>query len=110
MTITERTRPYEILIRQHEDGSIGAHQQVITEVLRDGAVIAADVKVIPLDEAGLTAVIGVAAATALVHIDELAAQLAAVRAERDDLMAALADVAAERDRLAALLPQGSGGA
>lgn len=39
MALTEKTRPYETLIRHNPDGSIGAHHQTITEILRDKVVI-----------------------------------------------------------------------
>lgn len=43
MAITEQTRPYETLIRHNDDGSIAAHHQQISEVVKDGVVIAATV-------------------------------------------------------------------
>lgn len=41
MAITEQTRDYEILIRINADGTVGAQRQTITEIIRDGEVIAA---------------------------------------------------------------------
>lgn len=38
MALTDTTRPYEVLIRYREDGSIAAHRQGIREI-RDGATI-----------------------------------------------------------------------
>lgn len=43
MALTERTRPYETLIRHNANGPVGAHHQTITEILRDGAVVSASV-------------------------------------------------------------------
>lgn len=43
MALTERIRLYEVLIRVREDGSAAAHQQKLSEVLRDGEVISATV-------------------------------------------------------------------
>jgi len=44
MALEERTRPYEFLARWGEDGTLaGAHVQNITEVVKDGVVLAATV-------------------------------------------------------------------
>ena len=43
MAITERTRPYETLIRHNNDGSVSAHHQTIAEVMKDGTVLVATV-------------------------------------------------------------------
>lgn len=58
MALQERTRNYEILIRFNEDGSIGAHRQNISEIIKDGAVIAASVLTPePLTVAELTTIV-----------------------------------------------------
>lgn len=84
MAITERTRPYETLVRHNPDGSIGAHHQRISEVVKDGDVIAASLLAPePLPNAGaadpdLAALIGAAALAAIADADsmrELVAQL-----------------------------------
>lgn len=69
MALTEKTRPYETLIRHNPDGSIGAHHQTITEILRDKVVIQGSVNdPIPLNVAdgkdglNLSEVLGVALA------------------------------------------------
>ena len=42
MAFEERTRPYEFLVRWGENGAIqGAHVALITEILKDGAVVSA---------------------------------------------------------------------
>ena len=43
MALSERTRPYETLIRHKEDGTIGAHHVQITEILRDKVIISATI-------------------------------------------------------------------
>lgn len=40
MALTEKTRPYEILIRIHPDGSVAGQRQTITEVFRDEDLVA----------------------------------------------------------------------
>ncbi|KAA5841984.1 hypothetical protein F2A38_15745 [Pseudomonas chlororaphis] len=41
MALTENTRPYEVLLRIHSDGTVGAQKQSITEISRNGEVITA---------------------------------------------------------------------
>lgn len=43
MALTETTRPYEILIRIHEDGTASGQKQTITEVHRDGVTVMASI-------------------------------------------------------------------
>lgn len=40
MALNENTRPYEILIRIHPDGSVAGQRQTITEVFRDEDLVA----------------------------------------------------------------------
>lgn len=94
MALTERTRPYEVLIRFNMNAAgqqtISAHQLRIHEVLKDGEVISAqELPAEPLDGALVAALVG--------------AQLPDLIAERDALFveaAKLPDLIAERDALA----------
>lgn len=43
MALTETTRPYEILIRIHEDGTVSGQKQTITEVHRDDVTVMASI-------------------------------------------------------------------
>lgn len=88
MALEERTRPYETMIRHNADGTIGAHHIRITEILRDGAVISANVEAAePLavadgkDGLKLSDVLGEALPIALVQIDRLQSELASLRAD-----------------------------
>lgn len=84
MALTERTRPYETLIRHNADGSIGAYHKKITEVLRDGVVIPGAVEgdPIPLAVADgqnglkLSDVLGEAASLALLRVEAVQAEKA----------------------------------
>lgn len=64
MALSERTRPYEYLIRINADLSIGAQKQSLTEVLRDGEVISAIVnapeELTEAEQAAIADLIGVA--------------------------------------------------
>lgn len=92
MALSERTRPYETLIRHNADGSIGAHHLQITEILRDKAIISATIgEALPLAVAEgqnglkLADVIGEAAAAALTQAETLQGLVATLTAERDEL-------------------------
>lgn len=92
MALSERTRPYETLIRHKEDGTIGAHHVQITEILRDKVIISATIgEALPLAVAEgqnglkLADVIGQAAAAALTQVETLQGQVATLTAERDGL-------------------------
>lgn len=92
MALSERTRPYETLIRHKEDGTIGAHHVQITEILRDKAIISATIgEAMPLAVAEgqnglkLADVIGEAAASALTQAETLQAQVSTLTNERDEL-------------------------
>lgn len=43
MSLKENTRPYEILLRIHPDGSVAGQRQTITEVFRDEELIASTI-------------------------------------------------------------------
>lgn len=82
MALTERTRPYETLIRHNPDGSIGAYHKQITEVLRNGVVIPGAVEGDPIPlavadgQAGLklSEVLGEAASLALLRVEAVQAE------------------------------------
>lgn len=88
MALTEVTRDYELLIRIQSDGSWGSHYRSITEILRDGEVVSAtENPAVPLSlvaEQGaelLTDKLGDVAASALLHIEVLSAEIAELRLE-----------------------------
>ncbi|KTT33809.1 hypothetical protein SB18R_03210 [Pseudomonas oryzihabitans] len=88
MALEERSRPYETMIRHNPDGSIGAHHKRITEILRDGAVISANVEAaVSLavaegqDGLKLSEVLGEALPIALLQIDKLQSEVASLRAD-----------------------------
>lgn len=92
MALSERTRPYETLIRHKEDGTIGAHHVQITEILRDKAIISATIgEALPLAVAEgqnglkLADVLGQAAAAALTQVETLQGQVVTLTDERDQL-------------------------
>lgn len=92
MALSERTRPYETLIRHKEDGTIGAHHVQITEILRDKTIISATIgEALPLAVAEgqnglkLADVIGEAAAAALTQVETLQGQVTNLTTERDGL-------------------------
>lgn len=77
MALTERTRPYETLIRHNDNGTIGAHHVTINEVLRNGVVINATMNPpTPVDGAALSDILGADLAVALAYIPQLEAQVA----------------------------------
>ena len=93
MALSERTRPYETLIRHKEDGTIGAHHVQITEILRDKVIISASIgEALPLAVAEgqnglkLADVIGEAAAAALTQVETLQGQVTNLTTERDGLV------------------------
>ena len=109
MALTERTRPYETLIRHKEDGTIGAHHVQITEILRGTAIISATIgEALPLAVAEgqnglkLADVIGEAAAAALTDAETLRAQVAMLTTDRDALSQQVKDSAGLPSQLQAL--------
>lgn len=105
MALTERDRPYETLIRHHEDGSIGAHHVRINEILRDGIVIQASVgTAIPLATADgqgglkLSEVLGEATSLALKRVDAVTADYVALTTMHESTLQ-------ERDEAKALVEQ-----
>lgn len=112
MALSERTRPYETLIRHKEDGTIGAHHVQITEILRDKSIISATIgEALPLAVAEgqnglkLADVIGQAAAAALTKVEALQGQLAAMAAERDELAQQVEQGAGQGDQVQVLQQQ-----
>lgn len=88
MALTEVTRDYELLIRIQPDGSWGSHYRSITEILRDGEVVSAtENPAVPLSMVAaqgaelLNDKLGDIAASALLHIEVLNAEIAALRLE-----------------------------
>lgn len=109
MALTERTRPYETLIRHHDNGTIGAHHVQITEILRDKVIISASIgEALPLAVAEgqnglkLADVLGEAAATALTQVETLQGQLSTLTSERDGLSQQVQQGAALGDQVQAL--------
>lgn len=106
MALTERTRPYEVLIRYNMSAAgvetTAAHQIHITEVLRDGAVISATEHAAQaLDVALVKGIVGDKLPGLVAERDALAANLATATAnlatataELDALKAAIAEAAA----------------
>lgn len=85
MALTERRIRYETLIRWHEDGSIGAHQVDLDQVLRNGVVLAstptAPMQLGTADYGGTTPlsdILGEAASTALARVGVLEQSLSDV--------------------------------
>lgn len=71
---SQRLRNYETLLRHHENGSVSAHHQTISEVMRDGVVIAATVSApVPLSSVAdeLEPIIGAAVIAAVADADRL---------------------------------------
>ena len=84
MALSQRTRPYEVLIRLSPDGIETAHVQYIEEVLNDDKVIAAAEKApIPLDMAGpdFGQIVTLINQTALAQISALQARVDELEAE-----------------------------
>lgn len=112
MALSERTRPYETLIRHKEDGTIGAHHVQITEILRDKAIISATIgEALPLAVAEgqnglkLADVIGQAAAAALTQVETLQSQVSTLTTERDGLAQQVQQGAGLADQVLALQQQ-----
>lgn len=88
MPITERSRPYETLIRHNDAGSVSAHHQTISEVVKDGAVIAATVSppIALIDVAAeLAPIIGEAVIAAVADADRLRQACAEKDTQIEDL-------------------------
>ncbi len=112
MALSERTRPYETLIRHKEDGTIGAHHVQITEILRDKVIISATIgEALPLAVAEgqnglkLADVIGQAAAAALTQVETLQGQVSTLTTERDALSEQVQQGAGLGDQVLALQQQ-----
>lgn len=112
MALTERERSYETLIRHNEDGSVGAHHQTISEVMRDGVVISATLnepqQLAVLDgETGqkLADVLGAATTAALADAQRSAASLSAAQGVIQELTAKLASAESECESLRAALSE-----
>ena len=112
MALTERTRPYETLIRHKEDGTIGAHHVQITEILRDKVIISATIgEALPLAVAEgqnglkLADVLGQAAAAALTQVETLQGQVSTLTTERDGLAQQVQQGAGLADQMQALQQQ-----
>lgn len=112
MALSERTRPYETLIRHKDDGTIGAHHVQITEILRDKVIISATIgEALPLAVAEgqnglkLADVIGQAAAAALTQVETLQGQVATLTTERDGLAQQVQQGAGLADQVLALQQQ-----
>ena len=95
---------YETLIRHHDDGSIGAHHVRINEILRDGVVIQASVgTAIPLSVAegqgglSLADVLGEATSLALLRLEKLEAEGAAMTTALEETQEALAEAKVQAD-------------
>jgi len=112
MALSERTRPYETLIRHKDDGTIGAHHVQITEILRDKVIISATIgEALPLAVAEgqnglkLADVIGQAAAAALTQVETLQGQVSTLTTERDALSEQVQQGAGLGDQVLALQQQ-----
>lgn len=117
MALTERTRPYEVLIRYNQDAAgvetTAAHQTHITEVLRDGVVISATEHAAQaLDVALVKSIVGDKLPGLVAERDALKASLTdmttekdAATAERDAVTAARDAVTAELDALKAAIAE-----
>lgn len=112
MALSERTRPYETLIRHKDDGTIGAHHVQITEILRDKVIISATIgEALPLAVAEgqnglkLADVIGQAAAAALTQVETLQGQVSTLTTERDALSDQVQQGAGLGDQVLALQQQ-----
>lgn len=97
MTISERTRPYEFLVRWGEDSTIrGAHVQNIVELVRDGEIIHA--KTGEALHVSLAGEAGVPLADVLqqLHADALLTS-ETLRTERDQMAVKLREAEHARD-------------
>jgi len=106
MALTERTRPYEVLIRFNMNAAgqqtISAHQLRIYEVLKDGAVISAqELPAEPLDGALVAALVGAQLPDLIAERDTLAANLSAMTTEKEAAASARDAALAENDILKA---------
>lgn len=103
MAITESNRDYEILIRINSDGSLGAHLQTISEILKDGVVINSIIdSPIPLQTSGSTGVLlsdrlGDIAALALVQLAEANAAIKALQLQLEEMLANTGELQAQLD-------------
>lgn len=104
MALTERRIRYETLIRWHEDGSIGAHQVDLDQMLRDGAVISSTLTTtMPLGTADypgvkpLSDILGEAASAALARVDVLEQALGEVNGLAQQQLKQLTQASADLD-------------
>ncbi len=110
MALTEKTRPYETLIRHNPDGSIGAHHQTITEILRDKVVIQGSLNdPIPLNVAdgkdglNLSKVLGEALAEVINDNGKLSSQLGEMSSQLEVLVGQLGETRARAENLDAII-------
>lgn len=104
MALTERRIRYETLIRWHEDGSIGAHQVDLDQMLRDGVVISSTLTTtMPLGTADypgvtpLSDILGEAASAALARVGLLEQALGEVNSLAQQQLEQLSQVRSELD-------------
>ncbi|WP_063812509.1 hypothetical protein [Burkholderia cepacia] len=105
MALTERTRPYETLIRHNADGSVGAQHQRISEILNDTTVIAATVQA-PIDITSATAegpdlvtILGEATSSALTDNERLRGEASALESRVATLIQQLETATSQVDGL-----------
>ena len=97
MALTERTRPYETLIRHNVDGTTSAHHRFITEILRDGTVVSATVEhpqtltAAEGDALNFDKVIGTVSSEVMRENEKLKADLAEALAQNSALTQQLAE-------------------
>lgn len=108
MALTERTRPYELLIRFHQNAAgqetIAAHQLQIYEILQDGEVISAkELAAEPLDPEMVAGLVGEQLPRLVAERDALAAGLASVTAEKQVAVTELDSVTAQHEAAVAEL-------
>ncbi|WP_286917590.1 MULTISPECIES: hypothetical protein [Pseudomonas] len=104
MALTERRIRYETLIRWHEDGSVGAHQVDLDQMLRDGVVISSTLTTtMPLGTADypgvtpLSEILGEAATVALSRVGVLEQALGEVNSLAQQKSEQLSQVRGEMD-------------
>lgn len=92
MSLEQKTRDYEVLIRLNADGTYGAQYQSITEITNDGVVIAATVNApVPLSVAAettgtlLSTILGDTVTNALLSNETLQANVTALQGQVDTL-------------------------
>jgi len=43
MALEQKDRDYEILVRYNDDGKVGFHRQTLSEIIKDGVVLASTI-------------------------------------------------------------------